>query len=55
MGNVVEGGDGDGGNGTGAGGVLQGNRSVSVVIWYQELGGDGGHANSTIGIPSSGS
>ena len=42
-----EGGEKDGGKGTGAGDILQGNNEVSVVIWQQELGGDGFNDKST--------
>ena len=38
---------------TGAGGVLQVNFSVVVLIWYKLLGGDGGNSKITIEIPSS--
>ena len=32
---------------------VQGIHEFGVVLWYQGLGGDGGHAKSTRGIPSS--
>ena len=35
------------------GGFLQVNCAVGVVIWEQNLGGNGVHAKITIGIPSS--
>ena len=37
------------------GGILQGSLAIGVVIWEKYLGGDGGHAKSTRGIPSLGS
>ena len=52
---MVGGGDKDRGNGTGTWDALQGNNSVGVVIWEQELGCDGGHDKINIGITSSGS
>ena len=51
MGNGGEVGDEVRGKGADAGYSVQGSRTVSVVIWEQELGGDGGHAKSTRGIP----
>ena len=55
VGDGGEDGEKDKGNVTGEGNVLQGNHVVGVVIWERELGGDGGHAKSNRGIPSSGS
>ena len=53
MGGGREGGDEDWVNSAGVGDYLQLNYAVSVVIWEQELAGDGFHAKSTRGIPAS--
>ena len=53
MGDGGEGDDKEKGNGAGTGDDLQGSRAVGVIIWEQELGGDGGHDKITIRIPSS--
>ena len=42
-------------NGLSAGYSVQGSHTVAVIIWERELGVGGGHAKSTIGIPSLGS
>ena len=42
------------GNVAGAGYSVRVSHTVGAVIWDQELGGDGGHAKITRGIPSSG-
>ena len=54
MGNVREAGDEDGVNGAGAGYDVQYSHAVGVIIWERDLGGDGGHNESTRGIPSLG-
>ena len=55
MGDSGEGGDEDVDNGAGAGDAIKDSRVVGVIIWDQELGGDGGNYKSTGGITSSGS
>ena len=47
MGDSGEGGDEDVDNGAGAGDAIKDSRVVGVIIWDQELGGDGGNYKST--------
>ena len=54
VGDGGEGGDKYRRNGAGMGDCLQENCAIHVVIWEQELGGDGGHAKITRVILSSG-
>ena len=51
VGDVGEGGDKDGGNGEVTGRDVQSSHEVGVIIWQQDLGGDGGHTKNTISIP----
>ena len=52
VGDGGKGGEEDGVNGAVAGYSVHGSCEVSVIIWEQELGGDGGHAKINTGITS---